>query len=217
MKKLNREEVKDLVLKIRQGLGDNKEINEWIEQIRDSVPNREVALIEAVKNLKTKRSKMNIDKYLKNFQLITREDYRNCDLSIHTKRILCDIGLPKEPLYFIQFNIDEMKNIRLNEEYIMIGNDFGTNICINPKDEIVSIDLEDEYPIRYINKNLETFLEFIITFLSYEDKINDAGDDEINQVMQEIRQIFDRIDIQALSDEENWWPIILEQVESGLM
>lgn len=42
MKKLSREEVKDLVLKIRQGLGDDRERNEWIEQIRDSVPNREV-------------------------------------------------------------------------------------------------------------------------------------------------------------------------------
>lgn len=42
MKKISKEEVKDLVLKIRQGLGDDKERNEWIEQIRDSVPNREV-------------------------------------------------------------------------------------------------------------------------------------------------------------------------------
>ena len=42
MQKLSREEVKDLVLKIRQGLGDDKERNEWIEQIRDSVPNRQV-------------------------------------------------------------------------------------------------------------------------------------------------------------------------------
>ena len=42
MKKLSREEVKDLVIKIRQGLGNDKERNEWIEQIRDSVPNREV-------------------------------------------------------------------------------------------------------------------------------------------------------------------------------
>ena len=42
MEKLSREEVMGLVLKIRQGLGDDKERNEWIEQIRDSVPNREV-------------------------------------------------------------------------------------------------------------------------------------------------------------------------------
>lgn len=60
------------------------------------------------------------------------------------------------------------------KQNVIIGNDFATSICINCKDEVVSIDLENEYPIRFINKNLETFLEFIIIFLLYEDKINNA-------------------------------------------
>ena len=149
--------------------------------------------------------------------LITREDYRNCDLSNNTKKILCDIGLPYEPLKFIQFNIGEIADIRLDEEYIIIGNDFGTNICVNHKDEIVSIDIENEYPIRFINKDLETFLKFVVIFLSYEKEIDEADDDEINQVMQKVRMEFDIIDIQALSSEENWWSIILEQIELGVM
>lgn len=138
-------------------------------------------------------------------------------MSNNTKKILCDIGLPNEPLNFIQFNFEEIENIKLDEENVIIGNDFATSICINCKDEVVSIDLENEYPIRFINKNLETFLEFITIFLSYEDKINDADDDEIKKVMREVRQKFDKIDIQALSNEENWWSILLEQIELGLM
>ncbi len=42
MEKLSRKKVKDLVIRIRQGLGEDEERNKWIEQIRDSVPNREV-------------------------------------------------------------------------------------------------------------------------------------------------------------------------------
>ena len=42
MERLSREAVKDLVIKIRQGLGEDEERNKWIDQIRDSVPNREV-------------------------------------------------------------------------------------------------------------------------------------------------------------------------------
>lgn len=161
---------------------------------------------------------MDIYKYLQeNFSLNTREDYRKCNLSNTTKKILCDVGLPNQPLNFLQFNIEEIENIKFNEEHIIIGNDFGTNICINSKEEIVSIDSENEYPMRFINKNLETFIEFIITFLSYEDKINNADDDEIMQVIQEIKKEFNIIDIQALSNEENWWSIILEQIELGLM
>ena len=54
------------------------------------------------------------------FKLITREDYRNCDLSNNTKKILCDIGLPYEPLNFIQFNIEEIEDIKLDKDYIYI-------------------------------------------------------------------------------------------------
>ena len=161
---------------------------------------------------------MDIYEYIqKNFKLNKNEKYRNCNLSNNTKKILCDIGLPNKPLNFIEFNIEQIENIVVDGGNIIIGNDFGTNICINHKDEIVSIDPENEYPIRFINKNLESFLEFVITFLLYEDKINDVDDDGIHQVVQEIRKKFDMIDIQALSNEENWWSIILEQVELGVM
>lgn len=151
------------------------------------------------------------------FKLITREDYRNCDLSNNTKKILCDIGLPYEPLNFIQFNIEEIEDIKLDKDYIIIGNDFGTNICVNHKDEIVSIDTENEYPIRFINKDLETFLKFIVILLSHENEIEEADDDEIDLVMKKVRKEFDMTDIRALSSEENWWSIILEQIEFGVM
>ena len=151
------------------------------------------------------------------FKLVTREDYRSCDLSNSTKKILCDIGLPYEPLNFIQFNIEEIDNINFDEEYIIIGNDFGTNICVNNKDEVVSVDGESEYPIRFINKNLESFLEFVVIILKYENEIEESDDDEIHQVMQKIRKEFDEVDIKALSSEDNWWSIILEQFELGVM
>ncbi|MCI9079622.1 MAG: hypothetical protein HFH68_12015 [Lachnospiraceae bacterium] len=152
-----------------------------------------------------------------NFKLITREEYRKYNLSNNTKKILCDIGLPNKPLDFIQFNIDETKNIILDEEHIIIGNDFGTYICINNKDEIISVDPQNEYPVRFINNNLETFLEFIITFLLYKDKISEASDDEINEIIWQIEKKFNITDIRALSNEENWWPVILEQIELGIM
>lgn len=161
-----------------------------------------------------------MDKYeyfKKNFKLFTREEYKECNLSNSTKRILCDIGLPNEPLNFIQFNIREIESIILDEEHVIIGNDFGTYICINRKQQIVSIDPQNEYPIRFVNKNLETLLQFIAIILSYEDKMNEANDDETYQIMQEIRKKFDIIDIQALSNEEHWWSIILEQFELGIL
>lgn len=42
MAKISEEEVRRLVENIRMGLGEDAERNSWIEQIRESVPNREV-------------------------------------------------------------------------------------------------------------------------------------------------------------------------------
>lgn len=42
MNKLSREEVKTLVEKISYGLGSDEEVSEWIQNIMDSVPNRNV-------------------------------------------------------------------------------------------------------------------------------------------------------------------------------
>lgn len=161
---------------------------------------------------------MDIYKYFtNNFELFRKEEYRYCDLSDESKKILCDIGLPKKPLNFLQFDIEKIENIQLSAKYITIGNDYGTNICINKQNQIVSVDPEDEYPTRFVNKNLKSLLQFIRIYLSYESKFVDVNDDEINKILEEIKREFEEIDIEALSNEENWWSVILEQVELGLM
>lgn len=42
MNKLSKDEVLELVKRIRIGDGDDKEVSRWIDRISDSVPNREV-------------------------------------------------------------------------------------------------------------------------------------------------------------------------------
>lgn len=42
MKKLSRDEVKERVEKMRQGLGSDTEVGVWVEEILASVPNRQV-------------------------------------------------------------------------------------------------------------------------------------------------------------------------------
>ena len=161
---------------------------------------------------------MNIYDFLQNrFKLNTRKDYNNFDLTENTKKILCDIGLPKEPLGFIKFNIDELKTLKHEDDFVIIGTDLGTNICINKNDEIISVDFENEYPTRLINKNLESFLHFIVIFLLHEDEINSADDDTISQIIQKIKAEFEQIDELALNNQENWWSIILKQIETGMM
>lgn len=42
MKKLTRDEIKERVEKIRQGIGDDDEVSLWVEEISASIPNSQV-------------------------------------------------------------------------------------------------------------------------------------------------------------------------------
>lgn len=149
----------------------------------------------------------------RNFRLVTNSNYINCNLSNVDKNILCNIGLPYMPLDFLQFNINEIDNLVLNNEYIVIGNDLGTNICINNKGEIVSVDLENEFPMRFLNKNLESLLKYIFIFILYENLLVNVDDVYVSLIIEELKSELNIIDDKALSDDENWWSIILEQME----
>ncbi len=46
MGKLNKEEILELVVRIRNGEGTDEEVSRWIDEISDSVPNRNV--VEAI-------------------------------------------------------------------------------------------------------------------------------------------------------------------------
>lgn len=130
---------------------------------------------------------------------------------LELRNFLSNMGLTEESLNFIQFNIKEIRKI--DKEHMVIGWDLGTDICVNQNGEIVSVDPAHEYPTRFINKNMESFFQFIAVYLSYKDEITNADEDNMVRIITEIKRKFNKIDIQALSNEENWWSVLLEQLE----
>ena len=101
--------------------------------------------------------------------------------------------------------------------YTVIGNDYGTDICINSKGEIISLDPEQELPTRFINRDLETFLKFLNIFTAYHMKVREVDEEKQIQILDEMKEEFDKLDSRALDYEDNWWSVILEQMEMGLM
>ncbi len=164
---------------------------------------------------------MNTFKFLEdNFELCTQEQYQKFNLSSDTQKILCEIGLPKEPIEGVQFNMDSSEKIKMINGNIVIGENEGTYLCINAHGEIISVDQEneDESLIRFINKDLKSFLDYIVIFLISQEKALDIEEeDERLQVLEEMREEFKKIDEKALNNEENWWAVIIEQIEMGLM
>lgn len=126
-----------------------------------------------------------------------------------------DILKGHDSLSFIQFNFNEIEQIYLDEQYVVIGNYCGNCICINKMNEVISIDLDGEYPVRFINANLKSFLKCISVFLEYEYEISVSDNEEIFKITEKIKEKINLADDRALATEENWWSIILEQIEFG--
>lgn len=156
-----------------------------------------------------KGDSMDIENIISNEKsLVRNEKYRELVADDFAKKILCDIGLPVNPVYFIHFNINEI-DFPSMDNYIVIGDDYGTKICINIDGKILSVDEKEEYSPRYINKDLKSFLECIY---AYKELIVDCDKEDVEGNLEAIQERFELIDTSALSDDDNWWSIILEQL-----
>ena len=76
---------------------------------------------------------------------------------------------------------------------------------------------EGRFIVYEINKNLKAFIDCIFIYKQYEPEINNSSDDDIELVLNEMRLKFEIIDKEVFNNEENWWSIILEQIEFGMM
>lgn len=119
--------------------------------------------------------------------------------------------------FYFEKNKIEVTNFE-NQDYLIIGDDFGTKICVQlSNNKVYSIDEEGDLPMRFINSSIENLMLFIMVYEQHHEEIIEADDDEIVEIIGEIKSKLNELDSQALSFEENWWAVILEQTEDGLM
>jgi hypothetical protein len=100
--------------------------------------------------------------------------------------------------------------------YIVIGDDYGTELRIRLSDgAVLSIDTENTLPTRFVNSSVERFAESIDVHRSYDWRA--ADDTEVARLARKLREQLAGLDSAAINEPENWWAIVLEQVENGLL
>jgi hypothetical protein len=101
---------------------------------------------------------------------------------------------------------------RPRDDYVVIGDDYGTELCVRLSDGAVySIDPEGSLPTRFMNSGIRQLAKFI--------SIYDAGRAETPtepgwREAQRLRNEMAAIDPKAVEDTENWWSSLLNQVEN---
>lgn len=146
----------------------------------------------------------------------------NNSLSKKTEDFLNLVGLPVKCDFLNDLSLnfyDGFERITINDsDYIVIGDDYGTKLCIEGEsDKIVSVNIEENMNIRFINSNLEFFLEFLQIFFTKKPELIGVDDLKAVEIVNSIKDSFNKIDPVALNNEDNWWTLILEQIEQGLL
>ena len=161
------------------------------------------------------------DFFKEKLEKITSKVLEGFTIPLETKNILETVGLP--------INVDSL-NVKFycanlvekvfyeNEKYLIIGDDYGTKICIKQNTgEVYSIDPNNEYTPRFINSNIQCFLQFLIVYINKESELMEIDDKKAKAIMDKMKNEFLSLDGKALECEENWWSVVLEQHYSDLM
>jgi hypothetical protein len=98
------------------------------------------------------------------------------------------------------------------ETYSIVGDDYGTKIGLGRNGDVWSVDPEHQLPRRLINTSIAHFVLFLGLYEQFENA-QETGNRE--PYLSELRTQFEESDLFALSNEDNWWSLILEQIELG--
>jgi hypothetical protein len=101
---------------------------------------------------------------------------------------------------------------RLQGEYVLIGDDYGTALCARLDDgSIYSFDPKERYPTRFMNSGIEQLARFIEISESF------TGTDlEGEDLAREMRKALSAVDPKAFTETPNWWGEVLEGLAVGL-
>jgi hypothetical protein len=146
-----------------------------------------------------------------------------CALPEETQTFLQAHGLPLglENGLFVHFYADAQV-LEVYEDgqkqFLLIGNDSGTELGIKEHTgEILSIDLDETLPTRFVNSSILTLLAFLETYSKEQPRLIQASDKKIAEIVARIKDEWQTLDPKSLADPENWWSVILEQTEQGLL
>jgi len=102
---------------------------------------------------------------------------------------------------------------------VVIGSDGGTDISVDVTDGCVrSIDRAGALPTRFVNGSVEKLAKCVRVYERYGKELRAAHDESAAQALvQSLRDNLATEDSEALANPENWWSVVVEQAQDGLL
>jgi hypothetical protein len=146
----------------------------------------------------------------------------NYPIPLESKSFLANVGVPtREGLLFPFFKRPgefRMWADKDGEDYLVLAQERGQNLGLSAKSGNISvIDSRDELPMRFVNSDLASLVGFLQLLAETQKRLRGATEDEGRALIEQLRKEFMSNDAKALAGDENWWSVVLEQMEQGLL
>lgn len=107
----------------------------------------------------------------------------------------------------------------LEEDGIVLGDDNGTRLILDPETRAIeSIDPDGALPDRFINSSIGQLARCIVAYAAYVKNVQSAADDSaVTTAVRRLHGELKTIDAPCIANPENWWSVVLEQVENRFL
>ena len=82
---------------------------------------------------------------------------------------------------------------------------------------VMSVDIYGNYPTRFINTSIGQFVTCLYLVSRERAQFKSLSDADIDCQVSDVQQAIMRVDSTALHNDDNWWAIVIEQMNDGLL
>jgi hypothetical protein len=138
-----------------------------------------------------------------------------------SKRFLIEVGLPYKEDWTLRFDAeaDHLPRLPHKANCRRIGFDDFVPICLDEKRGgcVVAVETEVDGSERFINSSVERFGEFLVLYQEYRKVARAVSEEEIVKIIPGVEERMRRADSKAFDSPNDYWPVIVEQMNQGLL
>lgn len=150
---------------------------------------------------------------------IPAKDLDRVELPAEAARFLAEVGLPLRTDWLFELKeLEMLTHPRRPGRYCRFGSDLANELCASADTgQVVSVSLDAEHLDRFVNTSVPLFAEFLMLVTAERIRFPGLADDEIDQVVAALEYRLQELDPPALHSPDNWWSVIIEQLQDGLL
>lgn len=133
-----------------------------------------------------------------------------------TRDFLNEVGLPRRP--GLELILEPHESSRQEtKKYFEIGHidEVDVKIGIAPNAHVIAVEPNDL--MRFVNSSALAFGQFLAIFQAYRKNAQNIEEDEVLSLIERIEIEMRQLDGAAFENDENWWPLVIEQMNAGLL